>query len=124
MARTSAIRVTVLVVCGVGIVGMIVASATKHNGAAITFGLITAVAIVCSMVATAVAAETAHRLSGREGLDGIDQTLPVDGLAEIVENQVQAMVSAGVEEDALRALVGESVRLGRTLEATQARASS
>jgi len=41
-----------------------------------------------------------------------------------VENQVQAMVSAGVEEDALRALVGESVRLGRTLEATQARASS
>ena len=54
MARTSAIRVTVLVVCGVGIVGMIVASATKHNGAAITFGLITAVAVVCQMVATTV----------------------------------------------------------------------
>ena len=124
MISLRAVRGVTLVICVAGIAGMIVTSIGGHNGAAITFGLITAVAIVCSMVSTAVAAETAHRLTGRGGLDGIDQALPVDGLAEIVESQVQAMVSAGVEEDAVRALVGESVRLGRTVEATRARASS
>jgi ApbE superfamily uncharacterized protein (UPF0280 family) len=103
---------------------MIVTSIGGHNGAAITFGLITAVAIVCSMVSTAVAADTAHRLSGRDGAEGTEQTFPVERLAEIVEDQIQAMVSAGVDEDALRALVGESVRLGRTLESTRTRASS
>jgi len=124
MISLRAVRGATLVICVAGIAGMIVTSIGGHNGAAITFGLITAVAIVCSMVATAVAAETAHRLTGGGGLGGTDQTLPVDRLAEIVENKVQTMVSAGVEEDALRALVGESVRLGRTLEATEARASS
>ncbi len=124
MISLRAVRGVTLIICVAGIAGMIVTSIGWHNGAAITVGLITAVAIVCSMVSTAVAADTAHRLTGRDAVDGIDETLPVDRLAEIVENQVQAMVSAGVEEDALRALIGESVRLGRTLEATQARASS
>jgi ApbE superfamily uncharacterized protein (UPF0280 family) len=124
MISLRAVRGVTLIICVAGIAGMIVTSIGGHNGAAITFGLITAVAIVCSMVSTAVAADTAHRLRGRDAVDGVDETLPVDRLAEIVENQVQAMMSAGVEEDALRALVGESVRLGRTLEATQAGASS
>jgi hypothetical protein len=103
---------------------MIVTSIGGHNGAAITFGLITAVAIVCSMVSTAVAADTAHRLTDRHPTGAIDQTFPVDRLAEIVEDRVRAMVSAGVDEGAVRALVGESVRLGRTLGATRGRASS
>jgi ApbE superfamily uncharacterized protein (UPF0280 family) len=124
MISLRVVRGVTLGICVAGIAGMIVTSIGGHNGAAITFGLITAVAIVCSMVSTAVAADTAHRLSGRDGAEGTEQTFPVERLAEIVEDQIQAMVSAGVDEDALRALVGESVRLGRTLESTRTRASS
>ena len=124
MISLRAVRGVTLVICVAGIAGMIVTSIGGHNGAAITFGLITAVAIVCSMVATAVAADTARRLSDREAGGGVDRTLPVERLAETVEGQLQAMVSAGADEGALRALVGESVRLGRTLGATDGRASS
>ena len=49
-----AIRRVVAVVCVAGIAGMIVSSIAENNGAAITFGVITAVAILCSMTATAV----------------------------------------------------------------------
>jgi ApbE superfamily uncharacterized protein (UPF0280 family) len=124
MISLRVVRGATLGICVAGIAGMIVTSIGGHNGAAITFGLITAVAIVCSMVSTAVAADTAHRLTGLDGADSTDQTFPVERLAEIVEDQIQAMVSAGVDEDALRALVGESVRLGRTLESTRTRTSS
>jgi hypothetical protein len=124
MISLRVVRGVTLIICAAGIAGMIVTSIGGHNGAAITFGLITAVAIVCSMVSTAVAADTAHRLTDRDAAGDVEHTLPVDRLAEIVENQVQAMASAGVDESALRALVGESVRLGRTLGATRGRASS
>ena len=124
MISLRVVRVVTLVICVAGIAGMIVTSIGGHNGAAITLGLITAVAIVCSMVATAVAADTARRLSDREAGGGVDRTLPLERLAETVEGQLQAMVSAGADEGALRALVGESVRLGRTLGATDGRASS
>jgi ApbE superfamily uncharacterized protein (UPF0280 family) len=124
MISLRVVRGVTLGICVAGIAGMIVTSIGGHNGAAITFGLITAVAIVCSMVSTAVAADTAHRLSGRDGAEGTDHRFPVERLAEIVEDQIQAMVSAGVDEDALRALVGESVRMGRSLESTRTRASS
>jgi hypothetical protein len=49
-------------VCAGGIAGMIVSSVLNHNGAAITFGLITAAAVLCSMVATAVAADVTRQL--------------------------------------------------------------
>ncbi len=51
-----------LVVCVAGIVGMIVTSILNHNGAAVTFGLVTAVAILCSMVAKSVATSTERHL--------------------------------------------------------------
>jgi hypothetical protein len=124
MISLRVVRGVTLLICVAGIAGMIVTSIGGHNGAAITFGLITAVAIVCSMVSTAVAADTARRLTDRDAAGDVDQTFPVDRLAEMVEDQVQTMVSAGVDESALRALVGESVRLGRTLGATDGRASS
>jgi len=57
MPRTRAIKILVIAVCAGGIVGMIVTSATDHNGAAITFGLVTAVAVLCQMVATTVVNE-------------------------------------------------------------------
>jgi hypothetical protein len=124
MISLRVVRGATWLICVAGIAGMIVTSIGGHNGAAITFGLITAVAIICSMVSTAVAADTAHRLADGDSGGDADQTFPVDRLAEIVEHQIQAMVSAGVDEGAVRALVGESVRLGRTLGATRGRASS
>jgi hypothetical protein len=114
MISLRVVRAVTLMVCVAGIAGMIISSIQGHNGAAITFGLITAVAIVCSMVSTAVAADTARQVGG--GDVAVDEPSPqVDRLAAIVEDRLQAMVTAGVDEDALRALVGESVRLGRTL---------
>jgi hypothetical protein len=108
------VRSTTLAICAAGIAAMIVASALDHNGAAITFGLITAVAIVCSMVAKAVAADTEHRLGQSGGADQADSA-PVDSHAELVERQVQGLVAGGADEGAVRQLVGEAVRLGRTL---------
>lgn len=49
-----AVRRIVAVICVVGVAGMIASSAAESSGAALTFGLITAVAVLCSMVATAV----------------------------------------------------------------------
>jgi hypothetical protein len=90
----------VLVVCVLGIAGMIVTSITDHNGAAITFGLITAAAVLCSMVATAVAA-------------GGEPTANAP-LGEQLEARIAALVDAGADEEAVRSLVGEAVRFGRS----------
>ncbi|MDP9075689.1 MAG: hypothetical protein M3N98_16265 [Actinomycetota bacterium] len=107
MVSVGAVRITTLVVCGAGIAGMIVTSALNHNGAAITFGLVTAVAIVCSMVANAVAADTERRLGATSAA--------TETLAAVVESQVEAVVAGGADETAVRQLVGEAVRLGRAL---------
>jgi hypothetical protein len=115
-----AVRTTALVVCVAGIAGMIVTSILNHNGAAVTFGLFTAVAVVCAMVAKAVAADAERRLGGGDGSAtavpadavGPDQ---LDAAADLVERQVQALVAAGSDEMAVRQLVGEAVRLGRSL---------
>jgi len=110
-----AVRLIAVGTCVVGIAGMIVSSALDHNGAAITFGVITTVAILCSMVATAVAADTLGRprAMAADGTDG-----PSEALAAIVEDQLGVLIEAGVDEGALRQLVGEAVRLGRTLGPT------
>jgi hypothetical protein len=112
MGRTLAIRVTVLVVCAGGIAGMIVASATKHNGAAITFGLITAVAVVCQMVATTVWNEVSGVPGAPLGPGAVPLVGP-DAAAVEVEGAIQALVDAGAEEAAVRDLVRSAVRLGR-----------
>jgi hypothetical protein len=76
---------------------MIVGSILDSNGAALTFGLVTAVAVVCLIVATAVAGETRV----------------VDDDAMVVEDLVQRLVADGAEEAAVRSLVREASRLGR-----------
>jgi hypothetical protein len=120
MLSLRAVRRATLAVCVVGIAGMIVTSALNHNGAAITFGIITAIAIVCSMVATSVASSMTATAGDVTGVDvtGVDVTAPPDALAAIVERQVVAIVDAGADEEAVRQLVGEAVRLGRTLART------
>ena len=96
------VRRVVMVVCGVGVAGMIVSSIADSNGAALTFGLVTAVAVACLMVATAVAGT------------GTGPALPPDELqAQRVEGLVKQLVAAGAEEPLVRTLVREAVRLGR-----------
>ena len=111
MIRTRVIRILVLVVCAGGIAGMIVTSITNHNGAAITFGLVTAVAILCQMVATTVANEAAGA-SGAAGerAHASDET---DAAAAELEARIEGLVVAGADESMVRDLVRQAVRLGR-----------
>jgi hypothetical protein len=110
------VRTLALVVCVAGIAGMIVTSILNHNGAAVTLGLITAVAVLCSMVAKAVAADTERRL----GAAAPRADVAPDDLADLVERQVLLVVSEGADEGSVRQLVGEAVRLGRTLAISDA----
>lgn len=97
-----AVRRVVIGLCGAGVAGMIVASVLDDTGLALTFGLLTAAAVACLMVATAVAGP------------GGAQTLPADEeRAERVERLVRRLVAGGAEEPLVRALVREAVRLGR-----------
>ena len=116
--RTRAIRLTVIAVCAGGIVGMIVTSATDHNGAAITFGLITPAAVLCQMVATTVQNE----LTGAPGapLAGDEAEDDGDGEreAEALEDGITALVAKGADENAVRDLVRRAVRLGRRAPTT------
>jgi len=103
-ART--VRTVVLLVCMAGIAGMIVTSIADRDGAALTLGLITASAVVCLIVATAVSGASLSPSAGTGQLDEVT--------AARVEAMVADLVSAGATEDAVRALVGESMRLGRS----------
>lgn len=102
-----AVRRIVLAVCVVGIAGMIVSSILDNTGAALTAGLVTAVAVLCLIVATAVTG------AGAEG-DALD-TSPeaIEALAADVEDGILSLVEAGADEDQVRAVVGTAVRLGR-----------
>ena len=95
-----AVRRVVIVVCVAGIAGMIASSIADNNGAALTAGLVTVVAVLCLIVATAVAVAGAG-----------DAT--VESLAADVDEQVDLLVEAGADEAKVRALVGAAVRLGR-----------
>ena len=98
------IRRVVLAVCVVGIAGMIVTNIAGNSGGSMTFGLITAVAILCSIVATAVSVRPPGGATG-EAL--------ADELGEQVEARIASLAETGVDEGELRALVADAVRLGR-----------
>jgi hypothetical protein len=97
-----AVRIVVIAVCGAGVAGMIATTIAGHNGAAMTLGITTAVAILCLMVATAVTA-------GSDGPGASD----VEATAARVEDRVTALVEAGAQERAIRDLVRDAVSLGR-----------
>jgi hypothetical protein len=103
-----AVRRLVIGVCAGGIVGMIITSVLNHNGAALTFGLITAVAILCLMVATAV---TGGAVTAGGAAD-------VERQAGRVEAAVAGLVQAGADETSVRDLVRDAVRLGRARAVT------
>jgi hypothetical protein len=99
-----AVRRVVVAVCVVGIAGMIAGSVADNNDVALTFGLLTAAAVACLMVATAVGAGPER--GGTEGALDEEQARRVEGL-------VGDLVADGAEEARVRELVAEAVRLGR-----------
>ena len=103
-----AVRLVVAVVCVLGIAGMIVTSIANNVGAAVTFGLITAAAVLCSIVATAVTAAPGAGVAG-----SVDERQ-----GEVVEGLIERLVEQGTDEAELRKLVGEAVRLGRGMSRT------
>ena len=99
-----AVRRIVIVVCIAGIGGMIASSIADNNGAALTTGLVTAVAALCLIVATAVT-------GGGRGVAGPGH---LDELGAEVERGVMSLVDAGADEQAVRDVIGAAVRFGRT----------
>jgi multisubunit Na+/H+ antiporter MnhB subunit len=95
------VRGVLIGVCAAGIAGMIVTSIADSPGGALTFGLITAVAAVGMILVTAVT--TGGSARGNEEL------------AAELEERVQALVSAGADESAIRDVVRRAVQLGKTL---------
>ena len=98
------VRRIVIAVCVAGIGGMIASSIADNNGAALTAGLVTAVAVLCLIVATAVTG------GGR----GVTPTGQLDELGAEIEQGVQALVDGGADEQQVRAVVGAAVRFGRS----------
>ena len=99
-ART--VRRVVVALCVGGVAGLIVTSIADAQGAAVTIGLVTAAAVLCLIVATAVGDTSATE---RKGYD--------EAQAATVEMLVGDLVATGADEAALRCLVREAVRLGR-----------
>jgi hypothetical protein len=91
------VRLVVMAVCVAGIAGMIAGSIADNNAVAMTFGLATAVAVLCLIVVNAVV--------GGPG----DPELT----ARDVEYRVERLVEQGADEGELRALVRAAVKLGR-----------
>jgi multisubunit Na+/H+ antiporter MnhB subunit len=93
-----AVRRVVTAVFVLGIAGMIASSIADNAGAALTAGLVTAVAALCLMVATAVAAP---------------RPPPGEADAARLEEQVERLVAAGAPEDDVRELIRRARALGR-----------
>ena len=85
-----------IAVCGCGIAGMIAGSIADNNGVALTAGIVTAIAVLCLMVATSV--------SGGATV----------GSGERVEELAGDLVATGADETTVRALIKEAVNLGRS----------
>jgi hypothetical protein len=96
------VRAVVLAVCAAGIAGMIVTSVQGNDGGALTFGLITAAAVLGLILVSAVAPPGAA--GGPE-----DE----EAAAAELEERVQALVREGADERAVRDLVRAALRLGR-----------
>ena len=98
------VRRTVYAVFVIGIVGMIVGSIADNNGVAVTFGLVTAIAATALILITSVVPP-----------DGFAPPVHFDEQsAARLEEQITGLVEAGADEDEVRQLVRDAVRLGRS----------
>ena len=96
------VRRAVLATCVLGIGGMIAASIAERTGAAITAGIVTAVAVVCLVLVTAVSPPEAF------GRPVVDEAAAAD-----VERRIADLVAAGADEAEVRSLVRAARRLAR-----------
>lgn len=94
-----AVRAVVIAVCVAGIGGMVAGSIADNNAVAMTFGLVTAAAALCLIVATAVTRSNTPQ--------------PVEQTGPEVEARIAELVDQGADETALRRLVQAAVELGR-----------
>lgn len=95
------LRALVIALCACGIAGMIVSSIRgNNNGWVITFGFVTLIPALTLLVVNVV-------LNAERGL-GVDESL-----AERVESRVDRLRDSGADEETLRELVRDAVRLGR-----------
>ena len=100
MARRWIPRVCAVVFVA-GIAGIIIASVNGNNaGVVLSIGL--------CIVLAAVALLTIGAVGGRDRIDVFDEAD-----AERLEGQVSALVEAGADEGAVRALVRDAMKLGR-----------
>lgn len=90
----TAVRRLVIAVCVGGIAGMIVSSIAESNGAAVTFGVITAVAVLVLVAVTAAG----------------PRPMTEEQAAEL-EAAIQQLVAGGADEVAVRDLVRRARRL-------------
>lgn len=98
------IRRLVFAVFVAGIVGMIVGSIADNNGAAISFGLLTAAAALGLMLVAAVGGPAAF-----------ERPVHFDEHAAAgLEVRIMSIVDAGANEAEVRDLVRDAVRLGRS----------
>jgi len=84
-----------------GIAGLIISSVVDNNGAVLTVGLLTVVAAISLLTASAIAR--------REPIDAFEEAD-----AERLEASVQQLIAAGAPEKDVRDLVRAAMRLGRT----------
>jgi hypothetical protein len=98
------VRRAVHLVFVIGIVGMIVGSIADNNGVAVTFGLVTAGAALALILITAVVPSDAFSPPVRFD----------EASAERIESAIAELVQAGADEDRVRQLVRDAVRLGRS----------
>jgi len=100
-----------------GVIGMIFGSIRDSNGAAITAGIITAIAATALILITAVAPPGSLAKAPRddEGVDAAPtpEHAVDERLARDLETRVTALVAAGADEEQVRLLVARAVDLGR-----------
>jgi len=104
----AALRTVLRIVAAAGIPGIIVGSIAGNDAVALVFGSITATAAFGLIVLTAATSSSAPTESDEE-------------IGESVEAKIAELVASGADEDRVRGLVADAVRLGAQSRARDAR---
>ena len=94
--RPPVLKVVLRLVAAAGIPGIIAGSIAENDAVAITFGSITAVAALGLILVTAATSSPA-----------------ADDVGQALEARIARLVAAGADEQEVRGLVGDAVRLGQ-----------
>ncbi|MFA5774197.1 MAG: hypothetical protein WC864_02335 [Ilumatobacteraceae bacterium] len=101
-SATRNIRIVCIITFAVGIAGMIISSVDGNNvGRVTTFGIFSAIGAIVLLANTSIVAHPR--------VDVFDEAA-----AERLERQITALVDRGTDETALRKLVRDAARFGRS----------